>query len=111
LHFFAINLHVRFAFFCERFDVWSGFALLICIFLHFQFFLHFGSASKDSFLHFFKLEACLGNEGHFFGCIFFCKFAISGQNLLGKLEKYKKTLGYVQQKCKNEQKMQNKRKQ
>jgi hypothetical protein len=66
--------------------------------------MHFGSGSNDSFLHFFKLEACLGNEGHFFCCIFFLQICNFRAEPLGQAGKIQKTLGYVQKNAKMKKK-------
>ena len=60
--------------FLERFDVWSGFALFICIFLHWICSIFFWIVESRLFCMFFQFV-------HFFFRTFFCKFAISKQDL------------------------------
>ena len=84
LHFFAIMLHVRFAFFCERFDVGSRFALFIC--------LHW--ICSNVLLN-RGIAICLHFFGIFFFAFFFANLQFPGRNP-GKAGKVQKTLGHLQ---------------
>ena len=84
LHFFAIMLHVRFAFFCERFDVWSRFALFIC--------LHW--ICSNVLLN-RGIAICLHFFGIFFSHFFLANLQFPGRNS-GKAGKVQKTLGHLQ---------------
>ena len=91
---FGVDLHFSFAFFC----IFSFFCILEARRrIHFCIFSNWKRASET--------------KGIFLVAFFFTNLQFPGRTSWESWKNTKKTLGYVQQKCKNEQKMQNKRKQ
>ena len=81
--------------FCERFDIWIGFALLTCISLYGGFISH---VQFTCFVHvFFFANWRRANEGFICAFVcncgsFFCIFFANSKHLLGRYQKHSKTI-------------------
>ena len=109
-----LKVNVFLAFFCDKFAcptcIFFSRNLMFGVDLHFSFacVLHFAFwkrvlETEDSFLYFsFKLEACLGNEGHFYFIVSFANLQFPGRTFgkAGKIQKHYDMCNQMQ-KCKN----------
>ena len=111
-----------FAFFCDKFAcpicifLWEIWCLeWICTshlhFFAFSVFFAFWKRVEGFIFAFFQIGSVPRKRRAFFWLHFFANLQFPGRTSWESWKNTKKTLGYVQQKCKNELKMENKRKQ